>query len=84
MKQAFTKILQRAVQKDASDIHMKVGSPPYYRVDGDMQAQQGENVSNEMMEEILHILLNEAQYKYFMKRGDIDLAYNEKGVGRFE
>ena len=83
MKQAFTKILQRAVQKDASDIHMKVGSPPYYRVDGDMQAQQGENVSNEMMEEILHILLNEAQYKYFMKRGDIDLAYNEKGVGRF-
>ncbi len=79
----FQKVLQRAVQQDASDIHLKVGSPPYLRVDGQLFPQDSEALVPEMMDEILAVLLSDTQHKYFLKRGEIDLSYTEKGVGRF-
>ncbi len=83
MKELFIKLMQRAAQKDASDVHVKVGSPPYFRVDGEMEAQEGKALTVEDMEIVLEVLLSDAQKRHFIKRGEIDLAYNEKGVGRF-
>lgn len=82
-KDQFLKLLQRAIQKDASDIHLKTGSPPYYRIDGAVLPQELPPVKDEDMQRYLRILLSEEQMKYFMKRGEIDLAFTEKGVGRF-
>lgn len=79
----FVKLLQRAVQKDASDIHLKTGSPVYFRVDGLIGAQEGDTLLNEDIDSILNILLSPEQKDYFMKRGDLDMAFTEKGVGRF-
>lgn len=83
MKAQFQKLLQRAVQKDASDVHLKVGNVPWFRVDGDMFPQEGEALTSEMMDEILAIMLSAEQSTYFRKRGEVDLSYTEKGVGRF-
>lgn len=83
MKDRFSKLLQRAVQKDASDIHLKVGSAPYLRIDGEMARQDGEPLHTEDFDALLDILLHEDQKKFFFKRGEIDLSYNEKGLGRF-
>lgn len=82
-KNAFVKMLQRAVQKDASDIHLKTGSPVYLRVDGQMAAQDGDPLLNEDIDNMLDLLLSRDQKDYFMKRGDLDMAFTEKGVGRF-
>ena len=79
----FLRILQRAIQKDASDIHLKTGFPPYYRVDGIIEAQDTDTLQSEDIDNIVSILLNEIQLKHFQKRGEIDLAFTEKGVGRF-
>ena len=79
----FVKLLQRAVQKDASDIHLKSGSPIYFRIDGLMGAQEGDQLLNEDIDGILDVLLSPEQKDYFMKRGDLDMAFTEKGVGRF-
>lgn len=83
MREAFIKLLQRAVQKDASDVHLKAGSLAYFRIDGLMQAQEGKPLMNEDMDAIVGVLLNEGQRSHFLKRGEIDLAFTEKGVGRF-
>lgn len=83
MRQVFLKLLQRAVQKDASDIHLKTGSPPYFRVDGLVVLQEGEALHREQMDEILKVMLSEDQLRFFMKRGEIDLSFTEKGIGRF-
>ena len=82
-KQRFLKLLQRAVQKDASDIHLKTGSCAYFRVDGQIISQEGDPLLVEDMDGILDILLSRDQKDFFMKRGDLDLAFTEKGVGRF-
>jgi twitching motility protein PilT len=82
-KEVFLKLLQRAVQKDASDIHLKTGSVPFFRLDGLVEAQEGEAVHTESMDEIMAILLSPEQKNHFMKHGEVDLSYTEKGIGRF-
>ena len=82
-RQDFLKLLQRAVQKDASDLHLKTGSKPYFRVDGEIVSQEGEPLRSEDIEGFLRVMLSDVQYSHFAKRGDIDLAFTEKGVGRF-
>ena len=79
----FLKLLQGAIQKDASDIHLKTGSVPYYRVDGLMEPQEGEALQYEDLEDISNILLSEDQKRQLLRRGEIDLAFTEKGLGRF-
>jgi twitching motility protein PilT len=82
-REDFIKLLQRAVQKDASDIHLKAGSTPYFRVDGEITPQGSEPIQSEDMEGIVDVLLTPDQKGYFLKRGEIDLSFTEKGVGRF-
>ena len=83
MSDLFIKLIQRAVQKDASDIHLKTGSPPYFRIDGEMLALGDTPLTKEAMDEILGALLSDDQRRFFMKNGEVDLSYYEKGVGRF-
>ena len=83
MRDQFIKLLQRAVQKDASDIHLKTGSPPYLRIDGELAPTGGDAIHREAMDQIVDILLSEEQKDFFRKRGEVDLSFTEKGVGRF-
>ena len=83
MKETFTKLLQRAAQKDASDVHIKTGSPPYFRIDGEMVLEEGEVFTPGAVESIVDILLNDVRKQRLRKHGEVDLAFTEKGVGRF-
>ncbi len=83
IRDEFIKILQRAVQKDASDIHLKTGSPPYFRINGELVSAEGEPIYPEAMAQILNYILTDEQLKMFSQRGELDLSYHEKGVGRF-
>ena len=83
MKIPFQKLLLRAVQRDASDIHIKTGAMPWYRIDGEMVPVEDEIYTADMMEEIISFMLNAEQLAHFRRRGEVDLSYSEKGVGRF-
>ena len=79
----YLKLLQRAVQKDASDIHMKTGSAPYYRIDGEMAPEGKDILGEQEMKSILSVMLSSEQRTHLNKRGEVDLAFTEKGIGRF-
>ncbi|HOZ46751.1 MAG TPA: type IV pilus twitching motility protein PilT [Candidatus Hydrogenedentes bacterium] len=83
MREDFVRLLQRAAQKDASDIHIKVNSVPFFRVDGLVEPQEGKPLTPDVVQGYLEDLLNEGQMRYFQKTGEVDLAFTEKGVGRF-
>ena len=84
MKEVFVKLLQRAVQKDASDIHLKTGSVPYFRVDGSITPlEDAPPLQHEDMNQILTFMLSEDQKRHFARNGEVDLSYTEKGLGRF-
>lgn len=84
MREQFLKLLQRAVQKDASDIHLKTGSVPYFRVDGAIcPVEDAPVLAMEHLMQVVDIMLSEEQKRIFAKHGEVDLSFTEKGLGRF-
>lgn len=75
-------LLSRAIEKDASDVHIKTNSPPYFRIDGELIPRKRE-LSAADVEEVLQTLLTETQRAHLDKHGEVDLAYATPVLGRF-
>jgi twitching motility protein PilT len=77
-------LLKKANALDASDLHIKVGSPPIVRIYGELAPLTSEKkVSNEDAVKIATTVMNAAQTEMFKRKNDIDLAYSVPGLGRF-
>lgn len=75
-------ILQSAQEKGASDIHLAVGEPVRFRVDGSMVRISDTEVSREDMAEILESLLGEAQRAALKNAGQVETACSAGGLQR--
>lgn len=76
-------LLKKAVELEASDIHITVGIPPTFRINGVLQHIGEEKLTPNDTEQFVKHILNENQYEYYIKNGEIDLSYSIQGVGRF-
>jgi twitching motility protein PilT len=77
-------LLKKAVQMRASDLHVKVGSLPIVRVDGELTTISGEKrLSAEDTLHIISTVLSDSQREAFKKKNDIDISYGIPGFGRF-
>ena len=70
-------------QIDASDLHMSVGSPPKYRISGDMTPTKLPPLTDESLRELLVEICTEGQWQTFGKEHDLDFAYGIPGEARF-
>ncbi len=77
-------ILGFAVQGGASDVHLKVGLPPLFRVNGGMvPLRNGQRLSAQDMETLaLHVLPAEARDRFTRER-EFDCAFVVPHLGRF-
>ncbi len=76
-------ILKNAVALEASDIHITVGSPVIYRLDGVLKPIDDKKLMPQDAEEIVLSMMNERQKEKFMEYGEIDFSYALSHVGRF-
>ena len=77
-------VLRAAVKVGASDIHLKVGSPPVFRVDGELVfIKEAPLVSQDDMTRIASSMMNLWQRERFEKYNEVDLAYSISGLSRF-
>jgi twitching motility protein PilT len=77
-------LLKKSHEMNASDLHIKVGSPPVLRIDGELTPLTSERrVSPEDVLKIVYSVLTNEQKDLFKKEKDIDFAYSVPGVGRF-
>lgn len=77
-------LLKLAVERKASDLHLKVGSHPMARIDGHLQPMQ--ELKRLMQEDTISMgfsIMNARQKQRFKEELDIDLAYSVPGLGRF-
>ncbi|MEW6675759.1 MAG: type IV pilus twitching motility protein PilT [Nitrospirota bacterium] len=80
----INELLKKAYSMNASDLHIKVGSPPIVRIYGELTPLTSENkLSLEDALKIAFSVMNPGQQEVFKKKNDIDLAYNVPGLGRF-
>jgi twitching motility protein PilT len=77
-------ILSVAVRAEASDIHLKAGLPPIYRVQGRLRpVKDSERLTPEDMERLCGAAMSDAQRALFDKSTELDFALGVPGLGRF-
>jgi twitching motility protein PilT len=80
----INELLKKAHSMGASDIHLKVGSNPIVRINGELFPLAEENrLSQEDTLKIAFAVMSPGQREIFKKKNDIDLAYSVPGLGRF-
>ncbi|MBI4516610.1 MAG: type IV pilus twitching motility protein PilT [Deltaproteobacteria bacterium] len=80
----LNQVLQLAVQQDASDVLLKVGAPPAFRLHGDMVPLAGaEPLTHQQMQNIADKLLDDFRRRRFESDMQADLAYETPELGRF-
>lgn len=71
------------VREDASDLFLKVGSPPAMRMVGRVVPMGAGVFTEEQMLEVFNEVADDFTKKKFAEKGEADLSYEIFGVGRF-
>ncbi len=79
----INKLLKVVVEKKASDLHLKVGSPPTLRVEEKLVFLDLPPLTPADTEKMAFSLLSDKQKEFFLNKWEMDLAYSLSGVGRF-
>ena len=77
-------LLKVAIERKASDLHLKVGSHPVVRVDGELQPLPDfKRLMQEDSVSMAFSIMNTRQKQRFKEEFEIDIAYSVPGLGRF-
>ncbi len=77
-------LLRLAMERRASDLHLKVGNYPHLRIDGDLIPLTDQpRVSAEDMLNMSFSMMSARQKQKFKETTEIDMAYGVAGLGRF-
>ncbi len=77
-------LLQEVVTSKASDLHLRVPSPPVLRVDGELvPLQKYPGCSADDVQQAFEDITTEGERERFYKDLELDLAYSVPGLARF-
>ncbi len=80
----LNEILKIALKGGASDIHVKSGLPPMFRVNGALvPLKSGERLVPDEIRNVAFSIMNPTQREHFETTHECDLAYSIPGLGRF-
>ena len=77
------RILAKAFQLHASDVHVHTGLPIQMRVAGRLLTASGAPLEPAQSESLILEILTESERAHFTAHNDLDFAYTLAGVGRF-
>ena len=77
-------LLRIAMERKASDLHLKVGNYPHCRVDGELLPITDQpRISPEDMLNMAFSMMTNRQKQKFKESAELDMAYGVAGLGRF-
>ena len=76
-------LLRYTIEHGGSDLHVKVGSPPHVRVDGQLLVSPFDPATPADAERMAFSVLPRERADEFVETSEADFAYNISGVGRF-
>lgn len=77
------KVLARAVEMKASDVHITVSLPPMMRINGLLKPYGDKPLISEDTADIVQQMLRDEQLNILNEVGEIDISYLVPGVSRF-
>ena len=82
--QKFKRIIELAIEEQASDVHFSAYHPPTFRIERRLvPLTRFRNLSPEDTKEIAFVLLTEEQKQRFFRRKELDLSYEFEKKARF-
>jgi twitching motility protein PilT len=82
-ERALGELLKRLVETGSSDLHLRVGEPPLFRMHGEMQRQSMPPLSSDQLETTLLAIMPDRNRAEWNETGDSDFAYEITGLARF-
>ena len=79
----FNDLLQRIVERGASDVHLHVGLPAMSRINGKLNPVTESKITPRVTEALLDLMCDARQRAVFDEKHQVDLAYSVSGLGRF-
>src|SRR3954462_15838568 len=77
-------LLRTAMERKASDLHLKVGNYPHIRVDAELVPLSDQTrVTAEDMLNMAFSMMSNRQKQKFKENAELDKAYGVAGLGRF-
>lgn len=76
-------LLREMVNHGASDLHVRVGVPPIYRINGELQKLSDVRIDTVMMDSFLDDIMNRDQKARFERDKECDFAVGARDMGRF-
>ncbi|MFS0775789.1 type IV pilus twitching motility protein PilT [Neobacillus sp. 3P2-tot-E-2] len=83
MREKVENILRAALEFKASDIHLTVGVPPVFRINGDIKRYGKDILLPDDTEEIAKLTIPEDMWELFKEKGELDYSYGVPGLSRF-
>ena len=79
----ITEILKSAKEAGASDVHITVGVPPKFRINGRLMSTQFPRMMPADTAAMAAEVMNDMQKEKFEKTGEYDMSYGIPGLGRY-
>src|SRR4029077_16801162 len=76
-------VLRDALQQHASDIHLTIGLPPVFRIDGELIASSGAPLDREQVRELIYDLLTPGQREQFEQDWQLCVSLSLPELGHF-
>ncbi len=76
-------LLKQAKEYNASDLHLTVGIPPKFRINGTLVDVFNEKLTPVDVEFLVSSIMSERIAKIFEEKGEVDFSYSIPNVGRF-
>ncbi len=83
MTMTMEDLMRGAMERNASDIHLKVGNPPIYRIDGALERLEGDTLTEESAQELLKQIASPLDITKYEKVKELDISYMYENVARF-
>lgn len=79
----INELLDLAIQKKASDLHISAGLTPLFRIDGVLNQFDLPVLSNDDVLTMIHAVMNEQQRDYFKTNFETDFSFGQSQLARF-
>ena len=76
-------ILRGMIENRASDLHLTIGQPVIFRIDGDICRAKTPNLDSETMKSYILPIMPKVKQNHFAQTWDVDFAYEVADLGRF-
>lgn len=76
-------VMKLAIEREASDIHFEVGTPPVLRIDGELRSINTDPLTPDDTEQIVKSVAPDVHIQRLEERGSSDFGYDYKDGTRF-